>query len=85
MTKRTERKLEIGAGHVSMNTFRQDPPFPGRGLAFLTLPLPRPDYWRTPRWPGKESPRPGVVLYLVDYTVGPKQWDEKDLRGQTWV
>lgn len=82
MTKRIERKRKMCVGAAAIQAAPQNLASPGRSLKFLALPLPLPDYRRTPRWPGRGL-RPEDVLYFVDYTILPGQWPDDDASGQT--
>jgi len=83
MIKRIERNSKSAAliappSHIHMHIPTPNPLCSGPAQAFLSLPLPLPDYRRRPRWPKRDARRPEAVLYFVDYTVpGPGQPPEE--------
>jgi len=86
MIKRIEQKFESKAGHAGvtliMHATPPNPRYPHAARAFLSLPLPLPDYRPTPRWPAREKRRPEAVLYLVDYTVSAPGQSPEDSQGR---
>jgi len=83
MIKRTKHQLEdqspvMPGGHIDMHTPPANPAYQKPHLAFLSLPLPLPDYRRAPRRPTKDSRRPESVVYFVDYKVSTPERQQED-------
>jgi hypothetical protein len=71
----TKSALHLGEA-ITMPASPPIPASPTSARACLSLPLPLPDYRRMPRWPTRDSRRPELVLYFVDYALpGPVDWD----------